>query len=352
MWRLGAAVRTAAGRACVAVQTGLARRRRTPQQWRVDAMNAAGVRGTPWNGYALPQQPREHFDCAMVSADTLNEKLTRRVLTLETGRRAGVLGRKLGALTHVDAWGRTSLATAIHVPDCFVVRAFPNGPKTVILEAGADMKPNSEIGRTRSLRVLRSVLRHTRGFPIGPGALLPAGTRLRATHFLPGQYVDVQAEQTLGKGMQGAMVRWGFRGLPASHGCSVAHRSIGSTGARSTPGRTFKGKRMAGRMGGSRATRGAARVLRLDAANDVLFVDGPVPGPPGARVRVVDALFRNLALGIAVPYPTDERSLATLAGPAVRSPNTNVKVMARPQFVDEPASAKDTLAMRTSGEPR
>ncbi len=354
MWTTARApvVRLAASRLRVSVQTGLARRRRTPQQWRVDAMNAVGVRGAPWNGYELPRQPKENWDAQRLSIDDLTARLTMRVLSLETGRRAGALGTKLGSLTHVDAWGRTCDATAIHVPDCYVIRAFENGPRTVILEAGASLKPNSQSGSAERPASIRARLRYLRGFSIGPGALLPPGTRVRATHFVPGQYVDVQAEQTMGKGFQGAMVRWGFKGMPASHGCSVTHRSIGSTGARSTPGRVFKGKRMAGRMGGERATRGAARVLRLDTANDVLVVEGSIPGPPGARVRIIDALFRNLKRSIAVPYPTDAHSAATVGLRIPLPPPNPAATLLPPVFVDEPAPPKDTLAIRTSGEPR
>lgn len=85
-------------------------------------------------------------------------------------------------------------------------------------------------------------------FRVSPDALLPPGTRLHAGHFKAGQYVAVQGT-TLGKGFQGGMKRHGFKGQPASHGVSLTHRSIGSTGQRKSPGRTFKGKKMPGQMG-------------------------------------------------------------------------------------------------------
>ena len=85
------------------------------------------------------------------------------------------------------------------------------------------------------------------------------GTELNAAHFVPGQFVDCQGT-TLGKGFQGAMKRWGFRGLKATHGTSVSHRSIGSTGNRHDPGKVFKGKKMAGRMGGKVRTVQSMRV--------------------------------------------------------------------------------------------
>ena len=97
------------------------------------------------------------------------------------------------------------------------------------------------------------------GFQVSDNGILPSGTMIGVHHFVPGQYVDVQAE-SIGKGFQGGMKRWGFSGLPASHGVSLAHRSIGSTGNRQDPGKVFKGKKMPGRMGGDLITFKALKV--------------------------------------------------------------------------------------------
>jgi len=115
--------------------------------------------------------------------------------------------------------------------------------------------------------------------------ILPVGTEIRSTHFHVGQFVDVTGT-TIGKGTQGVMKRWGFAGGPASHGCSKAHRKAGSIGQSTAPGRVFKGKKMAGRMGNKRKTVQNLKVMRIDEARNLVFVRGAVPGNSGRPVRV------------------------------------------------------------------
>ena len=90
-------------------------------------------------------------------------------------------------------------------------------------------------------------------FRVSPDAILPVGTAIGASHFSAGQYVDIQG-RTIGKGFQGPMKRWGFSGLPASHGTTKKHRAHGSIGNSQDPGRVWKGKKMAGRMGNRKRT--------------------------------------------------------------------------------------------------
>lgn len=117
-------------------------------------------------------------------------------------------------------------------------------------------------------------------FRVSPDAILPSGTALNARHFVPGQYVDVTGI-SIGKGFQGAMKRWGFKGQPATHGTSRTHRSLGSTGHRKTPGRTWKGKKMHGHMGRDRITVMGLMVYGID----VRFLSLPRV-PVAARSRV------------------------------------------------------------------
>jgi large subunit ribosomal protein L3 len=114
---------------------------------------------------------------------------------------------------------------------------------------------------------------------------LQPGAELKVDMFQVGQIVDVTGT-TIGKGYAGVMKRHGFGGLPASHGVSVSHRSPGSIGQRQTPGRVFKGKRMAGRMGGDRRTIENLEVVRVDAERNLLLIRGAVPGAPGGEVIV------------------------------------------------------------------
>jgi large subunit ribosomal protein L3 len=137
-------------------------------------------------------------------------------------------------------------------------------------------------------------------FRVSEDALLDPGTSLSVGHFVVGQYVDV-CGTSIGKGFAGAMKRWGFKGLRASHGVSISHRSHGSTGNRQDPGRVFKGKKMAGHMGDRRVTVQNLEVIGIDQERGLLLVRGAVPGARGGYVRVTDAIKR--ALPQEAPYP-------------------------------------------------
>ena len=132
------------------------------------------------------------------------------------------------------------------------------------------------------------------------------GTTITALHFVPGQFVDAQAT-TKGKGFQGAVKRWGFKGQPASHGVSKYHRGAGSSGG--SAGAKFstkvrKGKRMAGRMGTKRRTMLSLQVFKVDAAHNLLFLKGSVPGGRGSVVRIRDAHIHKKRHEAAPPFPT------------------------------------------------
>jgi len=119
--------------------------------------------------------------------------------------------------------------------------------------------------------------------------LLPPGLELLADHFRPGALVDVQAVAK-GKGFAGVMKRWGFKGLRATHGTSLAHRSGGSYGQSQDPGRVLPGKKMPGRMGGKKVTTQNVPVVAVDRELGVILVKGPVPGPNRGYVRISDAI--------------------------------------------------------------
>jgi large subunit ribosomal protein L3 len=150
-------------------------------------------------------------------------------------------------------------------------------------------------------------------FRVAEDAVLPVGTRLGVEHFVAGQFVDVQGT-SIGKGFAGAMKRWNFRGLEATHGVSISHRSHGSTGNRQDPGRVFKNKKMAGHLGHSTVTVQSLEVFGVDAERGLIVVKGGVPGPDGGWVRVSDAVKR--ALPKEAPYPTFAGRPAVETAPA------------------------------------
>ena len=126
-------------------------------------------------------------------------------------------------------------------------------------------------------------------FRVSDDALIPVGAEITADHFVVGQFVDVTGT-SIGKGFAGGMKRWNFGGLRATHGVSVSHRSIGSTGGRQDPGKTFKNKKMPGHMGVERVTTLNLKVVQTDVERGLIMVEGAVPGAKGGWITVRDAV--------------------------------------------------------------
>ena len=138
--------------------------------------------------------------------------------------------------------------------------------------------------------------------------LIPVGAEITADHFVVGQFVDVTGT-SIGKGFAGGMKRWNFGGLRATHGVSVSHRSIGSTGGRQDPGKTFKNKKMPGHMGVERVTTLNLKVVQTDVERGLILVEGAVPGAKGGWITVRDAVKK--ALPKDVPKPGKFRAAPT-----------------------------------------
>lgn len=126
-------------------------------------------------------------------------------------------------------------------------------------------------------------------FRISEDAAVETGSAILASHFVPGQMVDISGV-SIGKGFAGVMKRHNFGGLEASHGVSISHRSHGSTGQRQDPGKVFKGKKMAGHMGARKVTAQNLEVLSTDDERGLILVKGAVPGSKGAFVLISDAV--------------------------------------------------------------
>ena len=159
-------------------------------------------------------------------------------------------------------------------------------------------------------------------FRVSDDCMIPVGTPLSAAHFIAGQFVDVQATSK-GKGFQGAMKRHNFGGKEATHGVLKAHRSIGATGMREWPGRVLKGKKMAGQMGNEIVTVQNLKVFGIDESENLIFVEGAVPGANGTFVLVSDAVKKEQN---DLPIPTKaaaaqnaDESVAEQAAPAAET---------------------------------
>ena len=212
--------------------------------------------------------------------------------------RTGVIAKKMGMMRLFNEDGRHVPVTVLALEGCQVVgarNADKDGYFAVRLGAGARKAKNvNKPQRGEFAKAQVEPKARVAEFRVdNADGLLPVGASLSADHFVDGQLVDITGH-TQGKGFAGAMKRWGFGGMRASHGVSITHRAHGSTGQRQDPGKVFKNKKMAGHMGDRQRTQQNLEVVRVDDERGLIFVKGSVPGVKGAWVSVRDAVKRKL----------------------------------------------------------
>jgi large subunit ribosomal protein L3 len=229
--------------------------------------------------------------------------------------RTGLIAKKLGMTRMFKDDGTHVPVTVLHVDQLQVVDVRTkerDGYAALQLGWGkAKVKNVSEPNKGHYARVKVEPKQRVREFRVTEDAVLEIGATLSAAHFVVGQKIDV-CGVTKGKGFAGGMKRWNFRGLEASHGVSVSHRSHGSTGNRQDPGKTFKNKKMAGHLGVERVTTMNLVIAGVDAEKGLLMVRGAVPGSKGEFVTVRDAVKR--ARHADAPFPAG--LMAAAAAPA------------------------------------
>jgi large subunit ribosomal protein L3 len=211
--------------------------------------------------------------------------------------RSGVIAQKLGMTRIFTDGGEHVPVTVLKLANCQVVAhrtIDKNG--YVALQLGAGLRkvknvPRAERGHFAVAKV--EPKRKMVEFRVDETALIPVGAEITADHFVVGQFVDVTGT-SIGKGFAGGMKRWNFGGLRASHGVSISHRSIGSTGGRQDPGKTFKNKKMPGHLGVERVTTLNLKVVQTDPDRGLILVEGAVPGAKGGWITVRDAVKKSL----------------------------------------------------------
>src|SRR4029450_8772766 len=218
--------------------------------------------------------------------------------------RTGVTAKKLGMARFFDEAGVHVPVTVLSLEGCQVVaHRTQDKDGYVALQLGAGAKKPKNTSKALRGHFAKGEVEPKHKvveFRVSEDNLIDVGAEITADHFVPGQKIDATAP-TVGKGFAGAMKRWNFGGLRATHGVSVSHRSHGSTGNRQDPGRVFKNKKMAGHMGARNRTQQNLEIVRTDGARGLLFVKGSVPGHKGSWLTVSDAI--KLPRDERAPYP-------------------------------------------------
>ncbi len=235
--------------------------------------------------------------------------------------RTGVIAKKMGMARFFDEAGVHVPVTVLSLEGCAVTAQRTqekDGYVALQLGAGARKAKNT----TKALRghfakAEVEPRQEVAEFRVSSDNLIEVGAEITADHFLAGQKVDVTGT-TVGKGFAGAMKRWNFGGMRATHGVSVSHRAHGSTGQRQDPGKTFAGKKMAGHLGQETVTTLNLTIWRIDAERGLILVKGAVPGTEGSYVKIRDAV--KIAAPEGLPKPGAFRKAGAPAASVVEAP--------------------------------
>ena len=218
--------------------------------------------------------------------------------------RTGVITQKVGMTRLFLEDGRHVPVTVLKLDGCQVVARRTeetDGYTAVQLGSGfAKTKRLTKADRGHFAKAEVEPKKKLAEFRVDADNLLDVGDVLQADHFVPGQKVDVTGI-TIGRGFTGAMKRWNFRGLEASHGVSISHRSLGGTGGRQDPGKTFKNKKMHGHYGTDRITTQNLEIAKVDVERGLIMIKGAVPGHKGGWVMVRDAVKHTRPKDAPVP---------------------------------------------------
>ena len=209
--------------------------------------------------------------------------------------RSGLIATKIGNSSYYHDNGNNIHVTVLKVDECIVAGVKTsdkhgyNAVQLASIETEKDIlnvrKPQRKMFASIKIKPKKIV----KEFRVDNDNILEVGTKLNVNHFKVDQFVDASSI-SIGKGFAGVMKRHNFGGLRASHGVSISHRSHGSTGQNQDPGRVFKGKKMAGRMGNKKVTKQNLKVIDVDIENNLLMVKGSVPGKKNSIIYLKDSV--------------------------------------------------------------
>ena len=246
--------------------------------------------------------------------------------------RTGVIAQKVGMTRLFTDAGEHVPVTVLRLAQCQVIaHRTKDKDGYVALQLGSGTRKVKNVSKAERGRFAVAKVEPKRKlaeFRVSDDGVIPVGAEITADHFLVGQFVDVTGT-SIGKGFAGGMKRWNFDGLRASHGVSVSHRSIGSTGGRQDPGKTFKNKKMPGHLGVDRVTTLNLKVVQTDVERGLIMLEGAVPGSKGGWITVRDAVKKARRRILPKPGKFREAAAASGAGGARRRPS--VPAEAAPQ---------------------
>jgi len=202
-----------------------------------------------------------------------------------------LIGKKLGMTTLFDG-EKIVPVTLVKVVPNVVIETRQYGNKNGLVLCGNNEILNKHLNKPQRDDLSKKNIkahRDVKEFEVGTDINIAPNTEMAIGDYLEGALVDVRGK-TIGKGFQGAMKRYGFGGLPASHGVSLTHRSLGSTGNRTLPGRVFKGKKMAGHMGNKNICVQNMLVYKVDNDTNIIAIKGSIPGKKNAVVYITNAV--------------------------------------------------------------
>ena len=212
--------------------------------------------------------------------------------------RSGLIATKIGNSSYYQEDGKNTHVTVLKIDECIVASVKTldkhgyNAVQLTSVETEKDIsninKPQRKMFSSINIKPKKIV----KEFRVDNDNILEVGAKLDVNHFKINQFVDASSI-SIGKGFAGVMKRHNFGGLRASHGVSISHRSHGSTGQNQDPGRVFKGKKMAGRMGDKKVTKQNLKVIYVDSENNLLMVKGSVPGKKNSIVYLKDSVKKS-----------------------------------------------------------
>ncbi len=219
-------------------------------------------------------------------------------------RRTGLIAKKVGMTQIFDEEGKALAVTLLKADENFVVanKTKEKDGYTSVLMGFGEAKAHRVSKPIKGICAKAGVkpVQIMKEFRVSEDAQLKPGAKLSIEHFVENQFIDIQGVN-IGKGFAGGMKRHNFRGLEATHGVSVSHRSIGSTGQRQDPGKTFRGKKMPGHMGVETVTIQNIQIALIDKELGIIAIHGSVPGRRGSYLTITDAVKVSLPANAKFP---------------------------------------------------